>query len=117
MDRVSADIERMSQTNRLAARIPADVREREGLPWRPIELMVIQPSERPDALAAALADELPRAVRTLLRGMGVRNNAGGAFLSYLMFEAAYTRKLIAQGYRDAMAQRGELRVFLDLDKA
>ncbi|HTY02412.1 MAG TPA: patatin-like phospholipase family protein [Rhodocyclaceae bacterium] len=116
VDRVSADIERMAQINRLAARIPAEVRARENLPWRPVDLMVIEPSERPDALAANLADELPIAVRTLLRGMGVRNNAGGAFLSYLMFEAAYTTRLIAQGYRDAMAQRGEIRVFLDLDK-
>jgi NTE family protein len=37
-------------------------------------------------------------------------------LSYLMFEATYTRKLIDLGYRDAMAKRGELNVFLDLDK-
>lgn len=117
VDRVSADIERMSQVNRLAARIPPEVRQREGLPWRPVDLMVIQPSERLDAVAANMADELPWAVRVLLHGMGVRKGAGGAFLSYLLFEAAYTRRLIELGYRDAMAQRGEIRVFLDLDKA
>ncbi len=117
VDRVTSDIERMSQVNRLAARIPADVREREGLPWRPIDLMVVQPTERLDTLAATLLDELPWAVRMLLRGMGVRKDSGGALLSYLMFEAAYTRKLIDLGYRDAMAQRGELSVFLDLDRA
>lgn len=116
VDRVTTDIERMSQVNRLTARIPPEVREREGLPWRPIDLMVVQPTERLDTLAATLLDELPWAVRTLLRGMGVRNDAGGALLSYLMFEAAYTRRLIDLGYRDAMAQRGELNVFLDLDK-
>lgn len=116
VDRVTADIERMSQVNRLAARIPPDVREREGLPWRPVDLMVIQPTERLDTLAATLLDELPWAVRSLLRGMGVRNDAGGALLSYLLFEAAYTRRLVDLGYRDAMAQRGELNVFLDLDK-
>lgn len=117
VDRVTADIERMSQVNRLAARIPADVREREGLPWRQIDLMVIQPTERLDTLAATLLHELPWAVRKMLRGIGVRDAAGGAFLSYLMFEAAYTRKLIDLGYRDAMARRGELSVFLDLDRA
>ena len=42
---------------------------------------------------------------------------GSAFmLSYLLFEAAYTRRLVDLGYRDAMAQRGELNVFLDLDR-
>lgn len=116
VDRVTADIDRMSQVNRLTARIPPEVREREGLPWRPIDLMVIQPTERLDMLAATLLDELPWAVRTLLRGMGVRNDAGGALLSYLMFEASYTRRLIDLGYRDAMAKRGELNVFLDLDR-
>lgn len=116
VDRVTADIERMSQVNRLAARIPGEVREREGLPWRPIDLMVVQPTERLDTLAATLLGELPWAVRALLRGIGVRNDVGGALLSYLMFEAAYTRRLIDLGYRDAMAQRGELSVFLDLDR-
>jgi NTE family protein len=115
VDRVSADIERMSQVNRMAARIPVETREREGLPWRPIDLMVVQPTERLDLLAATLLDELPWAVRAVLRGLGVRNDAGGALLSYLMFEAAYTRRLIDLGYQDAMAQRGELSVFLDLD--
>jgi NTE family protein len=117
VDRVTADIERMSQVNRLAARIPAEVRQREGLPWRPIDLMVVQPTERLDTLATTLLDDLPWAVRTALRSIGVRTDAGGALLSYLMFEAAYTRRLIDLGYRDAMAQRGELSVFLDLDKA
>jgi NTE family protein len=116
VDRVTADIERMSQVNRLTTRIPPDMREKEGLPWRPIDLMVVQPTERLDTLAATLLDELPWSVRLLLRGMGVRKDAGGALLSYLMFEAAYTRRLIDLGYRDAMAQRGELNVFLDLDR-
>jgi NTE family protein len=116
VDRVTADIERMSQVNRLTARIPPDVREKEGLPWRPIDLMLIQPTERLDTLAATLLCELPWAMRTLLRGIGVRDDAGGALVSYLMFEAAYTQKLIDLGYRDAMARRGELSVFLDLDR-
>lgn len=116
VDRVTADIERMSQVNRLTARIPAEVRQREGLPWRPIDLMLIQPTERLDTLAATLLHELPWAMRILLRGIGVRDDAGGALVSYLMFEAAYTRKLMDLGYRDAMARRGELSVFLDLDR-
>jgi NTE family protein len=116
VDRVTADIERMSQVNRLTARIPPEVREKEGLPWRPIDLMLIQPTERLDTLAATLLCELPWAMRTLLRGIGVRDDAGGALVSYLMFEAAYTQKLIDLGYRDAMARRGELSVFLDLDR-
>ena len=116
VDRITADIERMRQVNRLAARIPHETREREGLPWRPIELMVVQPKERLDQLATGLVKELPWAVRALLRGMGVRSETGGALVSYLLFQGAYTRRLIELGYQDAMALRGELSVFLDLDR-
>jgi NTE family protein len=116
VDSLSADIERMGQLNRLSALVPEEVRQREGLPWRPIELMVIQPSARVDLIAATLADDLPWTVRTLLRGMGVRDGAGGAFASYLLFETRYIAQLIDLGYRDAMARQDELAAFLNLDK-
>lgn len=117
VDRLSADIERMGQVNRLVARIPEETRRREGIPWRPIDLMVIEPSERLDLLAADLIGTLPQAVRGLMRHLGARDNSGSAFASYLMFEAAYARRLIDLGYRDAMVRRGELAAFLDLDRA
>jgi NTE family protein len=116
VDSLSADIERMGQINRLSARIPDDLRQREELPWHPIDLLVIQPSERLDVLAARMAADLPWAVRTLLRGMGVHDNAGGAFASYLLFETRYIRALIDLGYRDALARLGEISTFLDLDR-
>jgi NTE family protein len=115
VDSLAADIERMGQVNRLSARIPDALGQTDGLPWRPIELMVIQPSERLDVLAANMANDLPWAVRVLLRGLGVRDNAGGAFVSYLLFEARYIRQLIDLGYRDAMARRDQIVAFLNLD--
>jgi NTE family protein len=51
----------------------------------------------------------------LLRTMGAGNSSGGTLLSYLLFEGAYTRELIALGYADALARREELRRFLQLD--
>lgn len=116
VDRVTADIERVSQINRLVARLGSEAKDQGGQHWRPIELMTIQPKERPDQLASGFLNELPGVLRTLLRGLGVRGNAGGSLLSYILFEAAYTKRLIDLGYRDAMAQRGELTVFLDLDR-
>lgn len=115
-DCLAADVEHMNQINRIVACMPEEVRCYESLPWRPIDLMVIEPSERLDLLASSLIGELPWAIRLVLRRMGVRGDAGSAFLCYLMFEAAYTRKLIELGYRDAMARRSALQAFLGLDR-
>lgn len=109
-DGLSADVERMAQINRLLARIPPDIRQRDALPWRPIELMTIEPSERLDLLAADLSRALPWSVRTLLPGIDAEG--GGALASHLLFEGAYAKTLIDLGYRDAMARRGEIVDFL-----
>jgi len=45
----------------------------------------------------------------LLRIMGASDQSGAQLASYLMFEGAYTREMIALGYRDAMAQGDEIR--------
>jgi NTE family protein len=115
IDSLSADIERMNMVNRLVSLIPEETRQQEGIHWRPIDLMVIEPSERLDFLAFDHLGKLPWATRSLLRGIGAADRGGGAFASYLLFESTYTRALIDLGYRDAMARAGEIIAFLRLD--
>jgi NTE family protein len=110
VDSLSADLERLTQVNRLLEAIPPAQQAATGL--RPIRVLVIEPSERLDFLAARHWQQLPVAVRALLRGMGVSEAGGGAFASYLLFESAYTRALIGLGYRDALARREEIAAFL-----
>jgi len=102
----------MSRINRTLALIPPQVRTGHALALRPIDVLVIAPSQRLDQLAARHAGALPWPVRTLLRGIGAMNPNGGALTSYLLFERDYTRALIELGHADTMARSDEVRQFL-----
>jgi NTE family protein len=60
---------------------------------------------------------MPGALRSFLRVLGARGARGGRLLSFLLFESAYTRTLIAAGERDAGRRRAEISAFLGLDAA
>ena len=115
LDSLSVDLERMSRINRTLNFVPESVRDSKELNLRPIEVLVIAPSQRLDHLAARHAKALPWPVRTLLRGIGATNRNGGALTSYLVFEPPYTRALIELGYEDTMARRDEVERFLGFD--
>ena len=114
LDALAVDIERMQRINRTLALLPDTVKQ--DTPLRPLESLVIAPSQRLDDVAARHLDSLPVAVRGLLRGVGVggkgREAAGGSGLaSYLLFEAPYTRDLMALGESDVEARRDEVLQF------
>lgn len=112
LDNLSADLEQLTRLNATLALIPEEVRQREGMDLRPVEVMLISPSERLDLLAERHARALPWMVRAMLSGVGGLEREGGDLVSYLLFEASYTRALIDLGYRDTLAQRDALVRFL-----
>lgn len=114
LDSLAVDIERMQRINRTLAAIPEAVRQSAGLALRPLATLVIAPSQRLDLIAAEHAPNLPWAVRALLTGIGAMNRRGGALTSYLLFEKAYTRRLIELGRADTLAQAGAVADFLEL---
>jgi NTE family protein len=79
---------------------------------RPIESLVIAPSERLDGIAAQYVGALPRPVRALLEVLGANRGNGAALASYLLFESAYTRVLIDLGCRDTLARSEQVLTFL-----
>ena len=113
LDALAVDVERLQRINSTLALLTPEARAATSL--KPIEVLVIAPSQRLDDIAAKHLDKLPIAVRTMLRGVGVQgkgNDARGAALaSYLLFEAPYTRELMALGVADTMNRRDDVIAF------
>jgi NTE family protein len=104
MDTLNANLERVNRYNESAG-------------MQPIDTLVITPSRDVNEVARRHVDELPRALRTLLRALGAHNSPNSLLLSYLLFERGFTREMIEMGYQDAKSRAGEIREFLQLEHA
>ena len=104
MDQLHSDLERIKAIN-------------EDCDARHIEALVVTPSQDLSEIARRHRNEMPRALRALLRTFGANNSAGTQLMSYLLFERGYTRELIALGQSDARARAAEIRKFLALEHA
>ena len=111
LDGLAMDIERLQRINETLAMLPEEVLQK--TPLRRVELLAIVPSERLDDVAARHTHNLPAPVRALLGGIGATERRGAALASYLLFEGAYTRELMALGQRDTYARRNDVLEFFE----
>lgn len=113
LDSLSMDIERMEVINKLLAQLPQNRLKSQSL--RPVSVFSITPSQSLDEIALAHFDDIPRAARALFRVLGVsarsRPSAGGALISYLLFESSYTQELIRLGRADILRRVNEVNAF------
>ena len=113
LDSVSMDVERLQRINSLLAKLPPDALQSQSL--RPVQALVISPSQSLDDIALVHLKQLPPAARTLFRVLGVSSRSGpdtgGALISYLLFEANYTQELIRLGRADCFSRIDDVKAF------
>lgn len=119
LDHLDADLDHLRRMNELIRTYDAGGGSPEqslpAEPMRLVEPLVVSPSEDLALVAQRFAHRMPRLVRHLMEGLGTPDAESADLLSYLLFDAAYTRTLVEIGYRDAAARIDEIEAFLRTD--
>jgi len=108
LDLLENDALRLERLNRLLESLPPE--KRDGL--KPVRLLTLRPSVDLGKLAYEYEPQLPRAFRFLTRGLGTKQTRSPDFLSLVLFQPDYLRKLMEVGEADAEARGQEILDFL-----
>ncbi|WP_444885406.1 patatin-like phospholipase family protein [Microbulbifer sp. PSTR4-B] len=112
IDSLEGDLEHLDRVNTLLDSVEED-KFADLSPLRPVESVVIEPSQSLARLGGRKLKYLPPALRWLFRSTGATRSGGGvSAASYLLFERPYIEELIELGYQDAMWEKDKLRYFL-----
>ncbi|MNK08093.1 Patatin-like phospholipase [compost metagenome] len=113
MDGMELDIERIERINMGIQKISAT--EVKNLGVRHIDCLWISPSSEMSEMALKKADQLPRMIRYLIRGLGNMDEAA-ELISFLLFDPSYCQQLIEMGFRDGMMEREKIIRLLDPER-
>ena len=108
MDGLYSDLERMTRINQLLDTVPEHHRHGGMRYLRPIDTMIVLPSQDLRDIAIRHQKSMPRSIRLLMRGISGNSRSESRLLSFLLFEQPYTQELIALGYSDAHDVKDEL---------
>jgi NTE family protein len=108
-DTLDADVEQTRRVTRTLKQLPRGAAA--AMPYQPMDVMAIAPSQSLDDLAQRHMGELPSATRNALSGLGILKGGGGVLASYLLFEPGFVQTLIALGESDAFARKAEFLEF------
>ena len=111
LDSMEVDLERLRRINHTVSLVHEE--RRSHTPLVHIDVLVIEPSQKVDAIAKRHVSNLPWSIRFMLRGVGAMSGSGATLASYLLFEKGFCRALIELGYQDALKRREEILAFLN----
>jgi NTE family protein len=111
-DTLNSDLERLQRENQTLSFMSKEGRD--SLNLRHIETLVIKPSQDLSRIADRFYDDMPFAIKTLLKFFGINRQSDSSIVSYLLFEKSYTTTLIDLGYQDAMDRIDEIKQFFDI---
>jgi NTE family protein len=111
LDMLDQDAHRLRRINGLLRKLPPE--ERGGM--RPIRLLTLRPSQDLGKLANEYEPQLPGGFRFLLRGLGTGETRSPDFLSLILFQPDYLRRLMEMGKKDAVAHGDRIRAFMESD--
>ena len=108
LDLIDYDALVLERLNRLLDKLP----RQEWGDLRPVDLLVLRPSQDLAGLAADCESCLPRGFRFLTRGLGTHETSRPALLSLLMFMPEYLQPVIRIGEADVEARLDEIAAFV-----
>lgn len=109
LDAIDEDVTRMERMNALLHNLSPEQRGN----MRPIDLLVLRPSRDLGKLATEYEQYLPRGLKLVTRATGAKETESPDFVSMLMFEPHYTKRLIEIGEADVDARLDEIRAFFE----
>lgn len=109
LDALDQDALRIGRLNLLLRELPAE--KRHGL--REVDVEVLRPSQDLGKLASEFESRLPKHFRYLTRSLGSRETSSPDFLSLVMFQGDYCRRMMELGEADAEDQIDRLLRLVD----
>lgn len=117
VDSLDVDLERLNRINKTIKLIPPEKLKGDQSSLKPVESMIISPSEEINDIAQQHAMALPRVMRFLYSAVGAMGPNGSTLLSYVLFEAPFCQALIDLGFADTMRQKDEVLEFIGVEKS
>jgi NTE family protein len=111
LDMLDSDAVELRRMNRLITEYPK-CRE---LGLRRVDALILRPSQDLGVIATEFEQELPRALRHIIRGLGSQETNRSDMIATLLFQPRFINKMIEIGEQDGAMRAGEVAAFLKLN--